>query len=63
LPELEDCLDELDGAPQIVVYCKAGARSARALDLLHRQGHAGALSLAGGILAWARDVDPSLPTY
>ena len=47
----------------LVLYCKAGARSARAAETLMAAGIAGVRSLDGGIEAWTRDVDPSLPRY
>ena len=47
----------------LVVYCKAGARSARAAATLTAAGFEGVRSLEGGIEAWTRDVDPSLPGY
>jgi len=56
-------MNELDSAEEIVLQCKTGARSARALDLLRTAGFRKLKNLKGGINAWARDVDPSLPTY
>ena len=47
----------------IVLHCKTGARSAEALAALHKAGFADAVHVGGGVLGWARDVDPSLPTY
>ena len=47
----------------LVVYCKSGMRSARAAAILSGAGFAGVRSLEGGIEAWTRDVDPSLPGY
>ncbi|MDX2356651.1 ThiF family adenylyltransferase [Dietzia sp. PP-33] len=47
----------------LVVYCKSGVRSARAAEILSAAGFAGVRSLEGGIDAWTRDVDPSLPGY
>ncbi|WP_031264816.1 MULTISPECIES: ThiF family adenylyltransferase [Dietzia] len=47
----------------LVVYCKSGVRSARAAATLTGAGFAGVRSLEGGIEAWTRDVDPSLPGY
>lgn len=47
----------------LVVYCKSGVRSARAAAILTAAGLAGVRSLEGGIEAWTRDVDPSLPGY
>jgi len=47
----------------IVLVCRAGVRSARALDLLRKAGFTRLKNLRGGILAWAKDVDPKMPTY
>jgi sulfur-carrier protein adenylyltransferase/sulfurtransferase len=48
---------------QIVLHCKSGARSAEALAALHKAGFKDAVHVGGGVLAWARDIDTSLPTY
>jgi adenylyltransferase/sulfurtransferase len=61
--ELEDRMKELDAAKDIVAYCHTGRRSRIALDVLREGGFARARHLAGGIAAWSRDVDPSVPTY
>ncbi|MEJ7637630.1 MAG: molybdopterin-synthase adenylyltransferase MoeB [Singulisphaera sp.] len=63
LPELASRLDELDRSVPMVVHCKSGARSAKAIALLREAGFTRLKNLTGGILAWAKDVDPSLPTY
>ncbi len=56
-------LSELDSAQEMVVFCKAGTRSARALELLVSAGFRKVKNLKGGINSWARDVDPSMPIY
>jgi len=48
---------------RVVLHCKSGARSAEALNALREQGFGDVVHLGGGVLAWVRDVDPSLPTY
>lgn len=58
-----EALAELPQDKQIVLHCKSGARSAEALAALHKAGFADAVHVGGGVLAWAREVDPSLPTY
>ncbi len=63
LPELAIRLGELDRSVPMVVHCKSGARSAKAIALLREAGFSRLKNLSGGILAWAKDVDPSLPTY
>jgi adenylyltransferase/sulfurtransferase len=47
----------------MVVFCKAGPRSARALELLVSAGFRKVKNLQGGINAWAEQVDPSQPVY
>jgi len=63
LGQLAARLSELDSAEEMVVFCKAGTRSARALELLVSAGFRKVKNLKGGINAWAREVDPSLPVY
>ena len=63
LGQLASRLSELDSAQEIVLLCKMGTRSTRALELLLGAGFRKIKNLKGGINAWARDVDPSLPIY
>ncbi len=56
-------LPELDSAQDMVVFCKTGIRSSRALELLVSAGFKKVKNLKGGINAWAREVDPNLPIY
>jgi adenylyltransferase/sulfurtransferase len=63
LGQLAAHLPELDSAQELVLFCKTGARSARALELLVSAGFRKVKNLQGGINAWARDVDPKLPIY
>ena len=63
LGQLASRLSELDTAQEMVVFCKAGTRSARALELLQSAGFRKVKNLKGGINAWARDVDPRQPIY
>lgn len=56
-------LAELDSAREMVVFCKAGSRSTRALELLVSAGFKRVKNLSGGINAWARQVDNQLPIY
>ncbi len=56
-------LNELDSAEELVLFCKAGTRSTRALEILASAGFKKVKNLKGGINAWAIDVDPSLPIY
>jgi rhodanese-related sulfurtransferase len=54
---------KLDSANDIVVLCRSGARSARATKFLQEAGFGKVRNLEGGILAWADEIDPSLPKY
>jgi adenylyltransferase/sulfurtransferase len=63
LGELGSRLAELPRHRPLVTLCHKGVRSAKAAALLRRAGFASVRSLAGGIEAWGRDVDPSLPKY
>ncbi len=63
LGQLAGRLSELNSADEIVLFCKAGTRSARALELLASAGFRKMKNLHGGINAWAREVDTRLPVY
>ena len=56
-------MHELDSADEIVLYCRTGVRSARALKLLREAGFRKLKNLVGGIREWADEVDSSMPTY
>jgi sulfur-carrier protein adenylyltransferase/sulfurtransferase len=63
LGELHARLSELDSADDIVLHCKVGSRSAKALKILQEAGFRKLSNLRGGIAAWADEVDPSVPKY
>ena len=63
LGELMERTDELNSNQDIVVHCKSGARSAEAIRRLQRKGFVKLRNLKGGILAWADQIDPSMPKY
>jgi adenylyltransferase/sulfurtransferase len=63
LGQLAARLSELDSAEDMVVFCKGGTRSARALELLVSAGFKKVKNLKGGINAWAKDVDQEMPIY
>src|ERR1700745_1034936 len=63
LGELPARLSELDSADDIVLHCKSGSRSAKALRILQDAGFRKLSNLQGGILAWSERVDPSIPKY
>jgi molybdopterin/thiamine biosynthesis adenylyltransferase/rhodanese-related sulfurtransferase len=51
------------GGRRVVLLCKTGARSARALALLRAAGLDDAVHVAGGVLAWVREIEPHKPLY
>jgi len=63
LGDLASRMSELDTADEIVIHCKSGIRSAKALRELQRAGFSKLLNVDGGILAWSDRVDPTVPKY
>jgi len=68
LPELDERWEEVAAAQAqpdrlIVAYCHHGVRSLSAAAILETHGVGPVVSLAGGIDAWSRVVDPTLPRY
>jgi rhodanese-related sulfurtransferase len=63
LGEITSRWQELDAESEIIVVCKAGSRSRRVAQFLSAQGFGRVANLSGGIDAWTRDIDPSLPSY
>ncbi|MBC8325007.1 MAG: molybdopterin-synthase adenylyltransferase MoeB [Verrucomicrobia subdivision 3 bacterium] len=63
LSELPQRFTELDPNQTIYLHCKMGARSLKAVDFLKQQGFKYCKSVAGGINAWADEIDPNVPRY
>jgi len=63
LSAFTDSLHQFDSARDIVVHCKMGGRSAKAVRQLQAAGFKKVWNLAGGILRWSDDVDPKVPKY
>ncbi len=63
LGDLPQAVNQLSSADEIVVHCRSGARSAKAVQFLMGMGFRKVRNLEGGILAWAERIDPSLPRY
>jgi sulfur-carrier protein adenylyltransferase/sulfurtransferase len=63
LGDLPDRWEEIGDDAPIVLQCRSGARSERALHFLRSQGLTDLYNLRGGILAWSDEVDPSIPKY
>jgi adenylyltransferase/sulfurtransferase len=63
LGQLRARANELDRSQEIVVHCKMGGRSAKAVAQLQELGFGRVRNLTGGILAWIDEIDPSQPKY
>ncbi|HXD88735.1 MAG TPA: molybdopterin-synthase adenylyltransferase MoeB [Urbifossiella sp.] len=63
LPELPSRFAEVPRDREVIVHCKSGMRSAKAIEFLKGQGYSKLANLTGGILAWAEKVDPGMPRY
>jgi len=61
--QIPAALDELDRDRELVVICHHGIRSQQVSIYLDYQGFRNVINLQGGVAAWARDVDPQMPTY
>ena len=61
--QVPHALEELDPERETIVICHHGMRSARVANYLEQVGFDKVLNLAGGIHAWACEVDPDMPTY
>jgi adenylyltransferase/sulfurtransferase len=62
MAQVQARLSELDRNKEVIVLCRSGRRSLEVAKLLQVNGFRTS-NLSGGILAWSRDVDPSIPTY
>ena len=60
--QVADRLAELDRNKEVVVLCRSGRRSLEVAKFLQQNGFK-AVNLAGGILAWSRELDATIPTY
>jgi sulfur-carrier protein adenylyltransferase/sulfurtransferase len=63
LSQLPQRFQELDKNQAYYVHCKAGGRSAKAVEFLRQQGFKNVKNVAGGITAWSEQIDPSVPKY
>jgi len=61
--EIPARIGEIEPEQEIVVLCRSGGRSAQVARYLEQQGYPRVWNLAGGILAWSEQLDPSLPPY
>ena len=63
LGNLPHRIQELNRNQQIVVYCKSGIRGRKAVNILREAGFPSVFNLAGGILAWRKEIDPNMKIY
>lgn len=64
LAEVPHNIDKISRAKKVVIYCRSGGRSGQIIQWLEKNHKLDNLyNLKGGILAWAREIDPSMPTY
>ena len=56
-------LGDFDPNEEIIIHCKSGGRSARAVQMMKHRGFANARNLTGGVIAWVNEIDPSQPKY
>jgi adenylyltransferase/sulfurtransferase len=63
LEQLSERLGDFDKDQEIVVFCRTGRRSARALQLMRKAGFDHVRNMVGGINAWAEKVQPDLFQY
>jgi adenylyltransferase/sulfurtransferase len=56
-------LGEIDKSREVILHCRSGARSQRIAEFLQQQGYPRVANLAGGILAWSDEIDPSVTKY
>ncbi|MEN9275574.1 MAG: ThiF family adenylyltransferase, partial [Gloeomargarita sp. GMQP_bins_5] len=62
-PGLEKLLQLWREDQQLVVHCKSGGRSLKALHLIKQKTGRVGMNVKGGILAWSREIDPTVPQY
>lgn len=63
LGQLGARVNEVPRDQKVVIHCRSGVRSAKALELLQQEGFENLWNVTGGILAWSEEVDPSVPQY
>lgn len=61
--EVMDNLDKISKDKKVIIHCRSGARSAAICQALENEGFTNVYNLKGGIIAYANEIDPSLPKY
>lgn len=63
MSQIQSWITDLDPAAELVLHCHSGVRSYQVAAYLKGLGFKDVKNLRGGIDAWSRDVDPSVPRY
>ncbi|MXW67746.1 MAG: molybdopterin-synthase adenylyltransferase MoeB [Gemmatimonadales bacterium] len=63
LATLPQAVESLDASEPLIIHCRSGPRGDRAVEYLRAVGFDHAVNLAGGILAWAEEIDPAMRQY
>jgi rhodanese-related sulfurtransferase len=62
--EVADNVDKFSKDKPVIIHCRSGARSGRVCEFLEQNhGYNNVYNLKGGIIAWANEIDPSMPKY
>jgi len=62
--DIPTSVDKIDRNKKVIIHCRSGARSGNMVQWLEKNhGYTNLYNLKGGILAWAREIDPEMPTY
>jgi rhodanese-related sulfurtransferase len=62
--EIPHQVEKISRDKKVILQCRSGARSGNMVQWLEKHhGFTNLYNLKGGILAWAREIDPSVPTY
>jgi len=64
MAQIEDRKSEINKDKKVIIHCRSGARSGNAIGFLESNyGFDNLYNLSGGILAWAKEIDPEMETY
>jgi sulfur-carrier protein adenylyltransferase/sulfurtransferase len=64
MAEIPENAERISKSKQVVIHCRSGARSGQMVQYLEKNhGFTNLYNLKGGILAWAREIDTTMPTY
>jgi sulfur-carrier protein adenylyltransferase/sulfurtransferase len=62
--DIPNSVDKIDRNKKVIIHCRSGARSGNMVQWLEKNhGYTNLYNLKGGILAWAREIDPDMPSY